>query len=67
MMQKDKQDKLAKEERILDRIEYLASNYAPEDVAGMIEELSKNVTSFDVSSIAGLSPLDVQKKLKDIS
>ena len=60
---KKRDDDQAKEQDALDQIEYLSAHYAPEEVADAIRELGKNVTSFDATSLAGISPLDVKKKI----
>jgi len=58
-----KNEKLQKEQDALDRIEYLSSNFAPDEVADMIKELAKDITSFDASGLAGLVPLDAKAKI----
>lgn len=61
----ERDDKRMKEEKALDRIEYLLKNYPRESVAGAIREIGKNVTSFDVSVLADnptLAEIDKARK-----
>lgn len=51
MIRQDKIDKINAEDRALSRIDYLLNNYPRESVSEAIEELGKDVTSFDVQSL----------------
>src|SRR3990167_4679144 len=64
MLSEEKTAQRQKEADALDKIEYLSGNYAPEEVSDAIRELSKDVKSFDASTLAGIPPIDVAAKLK---
>jgi len=55
-----------KEKDAITQIEYLSKNFEPADVADQIKELSKNITSFDASGLAGKTPISVQLALKKL-
>jgi len=60
---KEKTAERQREQDALDQIEYLSKTYPPEQIQDTIRELAKNVKSFDATLLAGMTPIDVQKKL----
>jgi len=51
MVANEKKDKMDREDKALERIDYLLENYPREAVAEAIKELGKDVTSFDVQAL----------------
>lgn len=64
MIQNEKKDKLAREDRALERIDYLLDNYPRETVAEAIKELGKDVSSFDVETLINNPTLAEIEKAK---